>query len=180
MMNKRIVKIISALAAFIGIFLVSFYGRYQTEAQRPKAVSARVIEVHDGDTISILFDSKSEKVRLIGIDAPELNQRPWGLRAKNHLKELIMSSQWIIILEFDIEKRDKYGRFLCYGWTSDGKMINVQMLKDGYAMLFTFPPNIRYVDEFRKAQKEARQKGLGIWSGKGLKESPYKYRKKHF
>lgn len=54
-----------------------------------------VTEIHDGDTVSIITSSffgafvKTEKVRLIGIDAPELGQEPWGKRAKNHLKKII-------------------------------------------------------------------------------------------
>ena len=175
---RRNLTLIITLSVLIGTLLLSFYGRYQAEKQ-PKAAQVRVVEVHDGDTISVILDGKREKVRLIGIDAPELGQKPWGQRSKKHLKELLDLSGWTVSLEFDVEKRDKHGRLLCYIRTSDGMMLNIQMLKDGYAMLFTVPPNIRYVDELRKAQHEAREKGLGIWSSKGLRESPSEYREKH-
>ena len=59
-------------------------------------------------------------------------------------------------------------------------MLNMRMVKDGYAVLLTIPPNIKYVDELRTAQNEARQHKRGIWGGKGLKESPGDYRKRHY
>jgi len=159
--------------------LFSLYGRYQTKTES-KTGYVKVIEVNDGDTITVLFDGKRERVRLIGIDAPELRQGPWGQKAKRHLQELLTISQGTVSLEFDIEKRDIYGRLLSYVWTTDRKMmINLQMLRDGYAMLFTVPPNIRYVDEFKKAQDEARRKDLGIWGKGRLKETPREYRKEH-
>lgn len=135
--------------------------------------------MHDGDTLSVILDGKRERVRLIGIDAPELGQRPWGRRAKNHLRDILSDSKWTVSLEFDVERRDKHGRLLSYLWTSDGRMLNSQMVEDGYALLYTIPPNVRYVDELRKAQYEARTKGLGIWGSKGLKKTPQEYRREH-
>lgn len=139
----------------------------------------RVVKVYDGDTVSLFINGRKEKARLIGIDAPELRQRPWGLKARKHLEELLNNSAWTVAVEFDAGQRDKYGRLLCYLRTSGGKMINLQMVKDGYAMLLTIPPNVKYVDALRQAQHEARQQGLGIWGQKGLKERPGDYRKKH-
>jgi micrococcal nuclease len=77
-----------------------------------------VTNVNDGDTVSIKvksiagFPLKIERVRLIGIDAPELRQEPWGRSAKRHLKKLISESGWVVNVEFDAEQRDKYGRLL--------------------------------------------------------------------
>ena len=82
-------------------------------------------------------------------------------------------------LEYDVEKRDKYGRILAYLRTSDGKLINLLMVKNGYAMLYTVPPNVKYVRDLKAAQEEARQAKLGIWSEEGLKERPKDYRMEH-
>lgn len=139
----------------------------------------RVIKVHDGDTIGVILNGRKEKVRLIGIDAPEIKQKPWGTRAKKHLEKLLTASNRTVILEFDVERRDKYGRLLCYVYSTDKNMINLQMLKHGYAVLLTIPPNVRHVDEFRKAQHNAREQKLGIWSNSGLKETPSEFREKH-
>ncbi len=152
--------------------------RYVEGAGQWAGQTAIVLRVDDGDTITVRIDSRREKVRLIGIDAPEMGQFPWGLKAKRHLQEILPSSQEVF-LEFDINRRDKYGRLLAYLRTRDGMMINEEMLKDGYAVLFTFPPNVRYVMELRAAQRYARERRLGMWANGGPDELPWHYRRTH-
>lgn len=120
---------------------------------------------------------RKEKVRLLGLDAPELKQKPWGNEARRHLKGLLAGSS--IRVETDVVKRDKYGRLLSYVWTANGKFINLEMIKDGYAVLYTISPNVKYENKLREAQTEARKNKTGIWSADGLREAPRKYRKKH-
>ncbi len=145
----------------------------------------RVVEVHDGDTVSIRLSKfsstlyKTERVRLIGIDAPEIGQEPWGRRSKRHLKRLLIQSDWIVSLEFDIEKIDKYGRLLVYMWDKKGQLINEKMIEDGYAVVYTIPPNVKYAGRFLSAQKRAQSKGLGIWNRHGLKMMPEDWRRKN-
>ena len=145
----------------------------------------RITAVHDGDTVSIRAKSfagiplKIERVRLIGIDAPELKQEQWGRKAKRYLKKLISESDWVVTVELDVEQRDKYGRMLAYLWSRDGRLINEKMLEAGYAALFTFPPNVKYADRFMEAQKRAQLRKAAIWKEGGLKESPYNWREKH-
>lgn len=145
----------------------------------------RVIEIHDGDTVSVITGSffgivnEVERVRLTGIDAPELTQEPWGGKAKEHLRKIIKESHWYVKIELDIQQRDRYGRLLAYLWDKEGKMINYLMVRDGYAMVYTVPPNVKYAELFLQAQKLARQEGRGIWSRQGLRESPSQWRKKH-
>jgi micrococcal nuclease len=138
-----------------------------------------VIIVHDGDTLSVLINKKQEKVRMIGIDAPEIGQKPWGDEAKRHLEKIINTSGRKVKIEFDVEKTDQYGRILAYIRTTDGSMINLLMIRGGYAVLYTVPPNVKYAEDFRKGQAEAREKGLGMWSEGGLWEKPQDYRKEH-
>lgn len=145
----------------------------------------RVIEVHDGDTISIRTRSfaglplKAERVRLIGIDAPELRQKPWGRMSKRHLKKLISDSAWVLSVEFDVKERDKYERLLGYVWDRRGQLLNEKMLENGYAVLYTIPPNVKYVERLIAAQKNAQMRKVGIWGKKGLKKSPREWRKEH-
>ena len=179
-MSRKAIRILSAVVISLLAAAFFFHDRELTGAQQANAPHVRVVAVHDGDTVSIIIAGrKKEKVRLIGIDAPELGQRPWGVRAKKHLTELVELSGWDVIPEFDIERRDKYGRLLGYLWTADGKLINLEMVKDGYAVLFTLPPNVRYVNRLREGQHYARGKGLGIWGPGGLKERPGDYRRRH-
>ncbi|MEW5747025.1 MAG: thermonuclease family protein [Nitrospirota bacterium] len=150
------------------------------------ATPFRVITVHDGDTVSIRAKSfagiplKAERVRLIGIDAPELDQEPWGRRAKRHLKQLISKSNWIVLIERDVEQRDRHGRPLVYLWDRRGeRMLNEEMIEAGYARLYTIPPNVKYSGRLAEAQRRAFLRRAGIWSKEGLKESPGQWRRAH-
>jgi micrococcal nuclease len=178
-MTKKHIRLISILITSAAVLLYSAYNKLVTSPQQNSAASVKVTEVHDGDTFNVMLNSKKERIRLIGIDTPELGQKPWGKKAKKHLEEILDSAGWEVILEFDADERDKYGRFLCYAKTANNTFINLKMIKDGYAMLLTIPPNIKYVDELRQAQTEARELKLGIWGSEGLKEVPSEYRKKH-
>jgi len=145
----------------------------------PLLQKARVIAVNDGDTVTLRIGNMTYRTRLIGFDAPEVGQEPWGKKAREHLRTLLKDSGWNVSVGTDIEKYDKYGRLLVYVWTRDQVFINERMLTDGYAVLFTFPPNTKYVDLFKKAQRLAREKKSGIWGPEGLKERPVEYKKKH-
>ncbi len=178
-MSRKAVKLISVLFFMLSATFYLLHEKYTVANQHSRNKLVPVVEVHDGDTISVIINQKKEKVRLIGIDAPEIGQKPWGEKAKKYLETLLSSSGRKVTLEFDIDKRDKYGRILAYLWTTNGDMVNLLILKSGYAMLFTFPPNVKYVDELRASQREARGRGLGIWGEKGLKERPGNYRREH-
>jgi micrococcal nuclease len=166
-----------AIAVLIACFLSPFVIDQSLAVQRGQ--EARVVKVHDGDTVTIRMDGREYRTRLIGMDAPEMGQRPWGGKAKQHLIELMKQANWIVFMETDVVKYDKYDRLLAYLWTSDNEILNERMLKDGYAVLFTIQPNSKYADRFRKAQRMAREQKLGIWGADGLKERPLDYKKKH-
>jgi micrococcal nuclease len=178
-MSIKNMKFISILFFMASAIFYLVHEKNPLPVQQESSLFVPVLEVHDGDTVSVSVDQKREKVRLIGIDAPEMGQKPWGEKAKKHLDTLLSSSGRKVKLEYDVEKKDKYGRILAYLWTTNGEMINLLMLKNGYAMLFTFPPNVKHVNEFRAAQREARDGRLGIWSEEGLKERPGDYRRQH-
>lgn len=82
-------------------------------------------------------------------------------------------------IELDVQHRDKYGRILAYLWDKNGNMINYMMIRNGYAMVYTIPPNVKYVELFVEAQRLARQEKKGIWSKDGLTEKPSDWRKQH-
>lgn len=64
---------------------------------------------------------------------------------------------------FDVQKRDRYGRLLGHVYLSDGKMLNEEIVKAGYANLMTIPPNVKYQERFLKAYREARENKRGLW-----------------
>jgi len=140
---------------------------------------ARVMEVNDGDTVVITMEGKTYRTRLIGIDAPEMGQEPWGRKAKKHLRELVKGTGGMVRVETDITKYDKYDRLLAYLWLDDRTLINELMLRDGYAVLFTIQPNSTHVERLKKAQHAARENRSGIWGPNGLTERPGEYKKSH-
>ncbi|WP_280516939.1 thermonuclease family protein [Lederbergia sp. NSJ-179] len=126
------------------------------------------VKVNDGDTIAVIYKGSRERVRFLLVDSPEtshprLGEQPYGEEAKEFTRNLVENAQ-NLELEFDIgPNRDKYGRLLAYVYV-DGKMIQEELLKKGLARVaYVYPPNTRYVDQFNAIQKEAQQKGAGIW-----------------
>ncbi len=168
-MQKFTVVLLTACLALLG-----------PPAQAGNALpEARIVRVNDGDTVVLRMEGKNYRTRLIGIDAPEMGQEPWGKKAKKHLRELIKESGGVVRVETDVTKYDKYDRLLAYLWVDEKTMLNELMLRHGYAVLFTIQPNSKQVDRLKKAQHEAREKRLGIWGADGLAEQPIEYKKAH-
>jgi len=170
---------LNALFLIHCLLLLSVFAAPSLSFAGPGRWEAQVTRVNDGDTVTIKMDGKTYRTRLIGMDAPEMGQQPWGRKAKEHLQKIMNESSGKVQAEMDVTKYDKYNRLLAYLWTNDGRMINEQMVLDGYAVLFTIQPNSRYVDRFKKAQHSARNDRRGIWGPDGLKEKPIAYKKKH-
>ena len=126
-----------------------------------------IVRVVDGDTFVINYNGVNEKVRLIGIDTPESvhpnkeKNTEFGELVSNFSKEILTGKK--IQVEFDVEQRDKYGRLLAYVYL-DGQMYNKILLQKGYAKLATYPPNVKYVEEFTAIQKVAREEKAGLWA----------------
>ena len=125
-----------------------------------------VSRVVDGDTVEVTpaVDGHTE-VRFIGVDTPETShptygEQPYGQRAKEFTVSRLEGEQ--VALELDVERVDPYGRLLVYVWLPDGKMFNELLLKEGYAQMATFPPNVKDVERFQDAQREAREEGRGL------------------
>jgi len=123
-----------------------------------------ISKVIDGDTIRL---ENGETVRLIGIDTPETVHPSkaveyYGKEATDFTRMMIEGKQ--VRLEFDVQKRDKYNRLLAYVYLEDGTFLNAELVKEGYANVSTYPPNVKYADLFAKLQKEARDNNRGLWA----------------
>lgn len=144
------------------------------------AAQGHVVKVMDGDSLVIKIDGKPVECRLIGIDAPELGQKPWGYRARNNLIDILQKSGWRVTVETDSDERDKYGRALVYLRDKGGSLINLRMAEDGYAVPLSIRPNVTHAPEISAAVDRAKSSGKGIWTRKfGLKEEPSRYRERH-
>lgn len=138
---------------------------------------ARVEHVVDGDTAHLMIGVSHEKVRFIGIDTPEstVEIEPFGKKASSRTHTLLDGKT--VWLEFDAERRDQYGRLLAYIWleppASRGedeirtKMLNARLVDEGFAQVYTFPPNVAYTDTFVRLQRSARQAQRGLWAVEG-------------
>ncbi len=140
-----------------------------------------VLNVVDGDTLKVEHQGRIENLRLIGIDTPEsrANKKAQkdAARKQEDLKKMILlgreATRYVknlvkpgdpIRVEFDRQIRDKYGRLLGYVYLTDGKMLNEEIVKAGYASLLTYPPNVKYEYKFLRAYREARENNRGLWS----------------
>lgn len=116
----------------------------------------QVTRVIDGDTIVVNYNGVEETVRLIGVDAPESvhpdksKNTDAGFAASEFTTVYLSGAQ--VELEFDVQQRDQYGRLLAYVY-KDGEMFNKKLLMTGHAEIATYPPNVKYVDEFTEIIK---------------------------
>ncbi|WP_083618242.1 thermonuclease family protein [Planktothrix serta] len=152
----------------------------------PKGIFTKVERVISGQTLEILDKTSKipvlQQVRLAGITAPDLKQDPWGVKAKQSLKQLCEGKK--ILLEGNLTEKDRYGRISAYIWL-DGILINEQLVKQGYVLAET--PSIyrpvtsnfktQYSQRFNDAQEYARLMGYGIWNPeKPMRLTPTEFR----
>lgn len=132
------------------------------------AEAAKVVWVTDGDTITVRIGPRKEKVRLLGIDAPELKEPRKPLRdlaweARDHALRRLKGR--IVTLERDRLDRDRddYGRLLRYVLLGDGTNFNEEMVREGYARVYR-RGNFALRSRFLAAEEEARRRGIGFWA----------------
>ncbi len=153
------------LKTLLFIFILAFLSS-SLHAQQTTTVT-RVV---DGDTLKIRYWGKEESIRLIGIDTPEsrVNKKTkrdakrsgqdiktiiaMGKKATEYVESLVKQGD-LITIEFDAQERDRYRRLLGYVYLPNGKMLNEEIVKAGYANVMTIPPNVKYQDRFLRAYK---------------------------
>ncbi len=128
-----------------------------------RGIWVTVAKVYDGDTFRT---TDGEKVRLLGINAPETTHgtepgQPFGQEAKRALQDMIRGK--VVRLKQDIEHRDIYGRLLAQVYLKNGRWVNGDMTENGYAFVYTFTPNMRWAPALLRLEKKARARKLGIW-----------------
>jgi len=187
---KTINRAIYLLFGFMVLFLIYSYAMEQAKFSTGSGGGAITIpfganndyndilvtRAVDGDTLKL---ENGQRVRLIGIDTPEMHEsaklhrdaqhsgqdvstiQALGRQSYEFTKKLVEGKR--VRLEFDVDKHDQYGRLLAYVYLKDGTFVNAEIVKQGYASLMTYPPNVRYVDLFQQLYRQARENQRGLW-----------------
>lgn len=135
------------------------------ENNMERVIVSRVV---DGDTLKIKIGDSEDTVRLIGINTPEsVDPRTtvecFGKEASERMKEIAEGKEVLIVKDSTQTERDKYHRLLAYVYLTDGTLLNQKMIEDGYAFEYTYNIPYEFQMEFKDAEKQAREKGLGLW-----------------
>ena len=134
----------------------------------------RVVEVIDGDTIKVDIGGKIETVRLVGMDTPEIAgpRNPqddyFGPESARYTKQLLENQSVYLIPDPMQSSRDKYNRLLRYVFLEDGTLVNAKLIAEGYAYNYIYEP-FQFMKQFDYLEKQAKEKQLGLWSGKKTK-----------
>ncbi len=152
-------------------------GRARGSSDTPALPGRAVVKHHvDGDTIDVLIDGREERVRLTGIDTPEVAHessanRPgnpaecFGDAAAAHIVALLPLGTELRLVR-DVVGRDDYGRLLAYIFRlSDDLFVNEALVRDGFAQPLTIAPNTAYANTFVSAAQAAEADDIGLWSG---------------
>jgi micrococcal nuclease len=163
LLTRALPLLVAALAA------VAVLRERQADDARPAAAvrAATVVRVVDGDTIRVRVAGREETVRYIGVDTPE-SVKPgapvecFAHRAAAENERLVGGRR--VRLERDAEARDRFGRLLAYVVREDdGVLVNEALVRGGYAVPLTIPPNVRHAERLRTAAAAARHAGRGLW-----------------
>ena len=125
-----------------------------------------MLKVTDGDTIHVRYQGEDERVRFIGVDTPEVSwyggeAECYGAEARTYARGRLGGKT--VRLEFDVDRRDRYGRLLAYVYVGT-ELFNLTLVREGYATADPVPPDTRLGATFEQAEGAARAAGKGLWS----------------
>ena len=157
--------VLLCLLYFSGLLFASFPAHADNACSSEHIDETTTIRyIYDGDTLQL---RDGRKVRLIGINTPELERKnktaePFAIAAKSALKG-IFKNQKTIALRYGEEKKDHYGRVLAHGFLTDGQNIQALLLNLGLARVISIPPNTQFSACYLEQERKARCKKTGLW-----------------
>ncbi|RIK33422.1 MAG: hypothetical protein DCC55_34945 [Chloroflexi bacterium] len=147
-----------------GKWIAAFLVRVEvttSPATPPAGQAAQVTNIVDGDTINVQINGQTYRVRYILVNTPERGQ-PFYSEATEANRKLVAGKTVYLIK--DVSETDRYGRLLRYIYLADGTFVNAELVRQGFAQLATFPPDVAKEAEIRAAQQEAVSAGVGLWA----------------
>lgn len=153
------------MAPFVFLAVVLFAGKVQAACRPGGPLEQAVVAWHyDGDTLRL---ADNRRVRLLGIDTPEMNYRkgtpqPLAERALRRTQALLPKGSPVRLAR-DRQAQDRYGRMLAHAYRSDGVSVEETLLSEGLAVIFILPPNVAQADCLRAAEWQARLAHRGLW-----------------
>ncbi|MBO1059215.1 MAG: thermonuclease family protein [Dolichospermum sp. JUN01] len=182
----RMATVVVRLRVFVPkiIILASFLLLVSCQSHNNSSIipaNVKIARVVSGQSLEVLGMEAQpnliSQVRLIGLDAPDIRQLPWGEDAKQLVEGLIGGANQAVNLEFDLEAKDKFNRTLAYVW-KDKLLLNEEVVKQGYALFVARSPNHKYDQRLERAQQWARIMGKGIWNpDKPMRITPGEFRR---
>ena len=166
--SRLLPYVLAAILAIVALLVARGNRGGDEEAGTPGGTTqARISRVVDGDTVVAQVGGRRERVRYIGVDTPE-SVKPGTpvqcfAKAASAENERLVQGR-MVRLEFDRERRDRYGRLLAYVVRADGVAVNETLLRGGFARTIVFPPNTRHRGRFAAIQRGAQNRGAGLWS----------------
>ena len=131
---------------------------------------ATVVRVIDGDTIVVAYGGEEYKVRYIGMDAPETKDPnspiEWMGPQATEANAALVAGQ-TVFLEKDVSEVDRFDRLLRYVWLADGSawtLVNLELVRQGVAIVKSYPPDVRYDGLYRAADTQAQGAALGLYA----------------
>lgn len=163
-------QIVSILGAMVVVLVATLFGIELTDDEIQEAIIAdsTVMRVIDGDTVVVYLNGKEERVRLIGIDAPEVHTGGetadcYADASTDQLEDLIVGKQVRLESDPSQDDRDRYDRLLRYIFL-DQTHVNLQMVREGYAYEYTYKKPYAYQQSMQSAEKQAQEEGKGVWN----------------
>jgi micrococcal nuclease len=158
--------VLATAAAALGLGMWDF-------TPQPAAGVCSVVRIYDGDTMTLQCsgEEKQTKVRMYCIDAPEMQQKPWGTTARDHLRQITGTQVRLVAVD-----RDRYGRVVGEVFTEQGVNLNLALVEAGQVAVYD-----AYCKkpEYAQAQARAKVAKKGIWAKGGAHQAPWDWRKEN-
>ena len=162
------------LIVAVAVVVWGFVTRYRQPAFQVH--SCQVSSVLDGDTFQAICDGRLETIRLYCIDAPEMEQRPWGKAARKRLRRLLPRGVRVTLRQYDTDRYDR--------WVADvfkaRENIDRLLVREGRAVVYRKYCDRRQHPEYYADEAEAREAERGVWRRPGLQRTPWLFREQRF